>query len=323
MHQLASYYQLTPSNTTTAMTRTHTPSSLPSASHHTTGSLETVFDIICKEVNCWHPSNPQFAAIVYPRLHTKLVSILRALDRTGIVVIYGLPTSNIKLVYWPIHTREWAKSDWNGDYGRVVDVELRNTLDAVSSGSESIPAVVLEAAQGVQNIPFLPNPKLHQNKKKNNNNDNDDNNNNKHHHSGRALTDVETSDTSEDLMDDESDFGSVPSDIQLRRDRLFLAEKVGGEETGEPEQKSQWHGRRRDETKGREEIERKQQRQQENQASGTTLQVVGLADTLKRPPFFALSICSVLARDAARYRDPDARLLVGLEYHVIHCSYLT
>lgn len=180
MHQVLAHYQLTPSNLTTCVTvwASTCPSASPppyqrgmmAASMATTatttspvlkgllgsitpGTTITIFHLLCRAINCWFPDDAQFHSVVHPKIERKLRGLIARLDREGSVVVYQLPFSNTKCVYWPAYTRGWMLPDWNGAPGGRVDAAMREALAKVASGYD-IPQVAIEAAAGRQHIPF-------------------------------------------------------------------------------------------------------------------------------------------------------------------------
>lgn len=119
-----------------------------------------VFNVICRKINCWHPSNPQFYAIVHPRIQTTLRSILNKLDRDGSIIIYRLPFKAGKAVHWPPFTLAWSSETWNGlcdvpnAQAKEEERTLRMALAAVVEGGK-VPEQVLAAAGTRQNLPLL------------------------------------------------------------------------------------------------------------------------------------------------------------------------
>ncbi|KKY29846.1 hypothetical protein UCDDA912_g10225 [Diaporthe ampelina] len=143
MKQMLAHYQLTPTNLVTAVTAT-------------LDGTDSVFNLICRAINCWFPSSPQFHAVVHPRVRTKLVSVLRRLDAAGAIVIYRLPFGAGEAVYWPRATRAWSGAGWDGLHDPVepIDPAVVAALGLVAGGGP-IPRQVVEAAESVQALPFL------------------------------------------------------------------------------------------------------------------------------------------------------------------------
>lgn len=152
MKQMLAHYQLTPTNLTTAVTSA-APTTTTTTSIMAASTEDTVFNLICRAINCWFESNPQFHAAVHPRVRTKLLLILNQLDRADAIIIYRLPFAMGKAVYWPPCTRVWSRADWDGIIDDKVDPELRAALGLVAGGG-SVPEEVIRAAGAVQSIPF-------------------------------------------------------------------------------------------------------------------------------------------------------------------------
>jgi len=126
--QLISAFRLTPDNIETQVCPS--PPSSTSA-----GSSEcNVLDLIMAELHCHHPSNPQYAPAVRPRLVRKIRKMMGDLDEAGAVVAYRMSRGGERRVYWPPWTKRWCRPDWDGDYGGTVAAEAREQLERVAEG---------------------------------------------------------------------------------------------------------------------------------------------------------------------------------------------
>lgn len=111
------------------------------------GEERNVFDLIQAELCCHHPSNPQYAPAVRPRLARKIRSMMDDLDEMGVIAIYKMPKGGERRVYWPAWTRAWYRPDWDSDYGGTVDAGVRDQLMRVVEGAD-VPGFVTEGNGG-------------------------------------------------------------------------------------------------------------------------------------------------------------------------------
>jgi hypothetical protein len=130
INQIISAFQLTPDNVESQLWRD------PS------GREECILDMLCREVHCCFPENPQFARLIPNALARRVKAQMRELHKKQVVVIYELPDGGAKRVYWPPYTRDWQKADWDGEYGGRVDKETCEALALVAQGHAPPPHCV-------------------------------------------------------------------------------------------------------------------------------------------------------------------------------------
>lgn len=199
VHQVLAHYRLTPSNLCTKVCH-----------DATTNEYMSVFQFLCRQTNCWHPSHPQFHGAVHPKLAALARRILTQLDRAGVVVVYALRGSSTREVYWPTWTRAWSTEGWNGDFRsrRIQGVEsLRAELREVEFGG-ALPELVrraqLEDEEGEAAMVMMAGV---------------------HASSGTQNIDVQDEEEEEDLDDDDNGETEGENKRQQRRQQYYQSEE--------------------------------------------------------------------------------------------------
>lgn len=162
VHKVLAHYQLTPSNLSTQVCH-----------DATTNEYISVFQFLCRQTNCWHPTHPQFHGAVHPKLGALARRILSQLDGADVIVIYALRGSPIREVYWPKWTRAWSTEGWNGDFrsrriqgvealraelrevvygGATPELERRVQLEEEEEAAATVMMAGPHASSGVQNM---------------------------------------------------------------------------------------------------------------------------------------------------------------------------
>lgn len=141
VYQVAAHFRLSPSNIRTLLYTEPSSSSSSSSllssnsSSSSNDKVCSVFDLLCRQTNCYHPDHPQFSHVVEPKLERLVRSALYALHEEGRIVIWCNKGSTWKEAYWPEFTRIWVTPDWDGMFGdETVDESLRKSLAEVCLG---------------------------------------------------------------------------------------------------------------------------------------------------------------------------------------------
>lgn len=199
VHQVLAHYRLTPSNLCTKVCH-----------DATTNEYTSVFQFLCRQTNCWHPTHPQFHGAVHPKLAALARRILTQLDRAGAIIIYALRGSSTREVYWPAWTREWSTERWNGDFRsrRIQDVEaLRAELREVEFGGampELVRRAQLEEEEAEAAMEMMAGP---------------------HASSGIQNMDVQEEEDEEDPDDDDDGQTGKENKRQQRRQQFYQSEE--------------------------------------------------------------------------------------------------
>lgn len=121
MKQTMAYYRLSPRTINTQVCVS------PS------GEL-TVLAALCRAIHCYWPENPQFAAVVEPKVKAELLRLFRVLDAADAIALYKVPFTTGMAVWWPKYTRAWALPTWKGEVSGQVSKECRQMLNRVAFG---------------------------------------------------------------------------------------------------------------------------------------------------------------------------------------------
>ncbi|KAK1749548.1 hypothetical protein QBC47DRAFT_465507 [Echria macrotheca] len=135
IYRAISHYRLSPYNIRTMAARGEN------------GEAENIFLSICRQVHCDFPEDPLFNAIVHPRLERHIHSLMNALDKHNIILLYTGP-DNKQTAFWPLYTRTWANPNWDGHWGGIVSPQVRKYFAKVYPGG-SLPDVTYETGGSV------------------------------------------------------------------------------------------------------------------------------------------------------------------------------